>query len=274
MARSTTTRTRGTLALLIAAATIAKSAALAFAGDPLAVDVMANVKGFDKPQKIGTINAASGYKGHANAVSSKFEFHKDFAFLDKHYDFDYVNVVRDLSDGYKPLFPKGAPAIDPQSGDVSGSPEDDVPYYYHFKNEWQANTFDGGAIREDEKWSMFIDFPKAPKGDFLDFTNILVVRDHDSVKFEGKNQFGLLTAFDWRYDGADGTGNRGVSKIGDLRATDAALQKLVNDAMANEHLNAFKGWSSMITFTLVPTPGTLALLSAGAVLCVRRRRAA
>lgn len=240
--------------------------------DAVKVDVLANIAHWTGQQKIGTITMDTGRKGDARSVDANFEFAGTWGDLDKFYDFDWVNVVRDMSKGMKDaLFPRGAPAIDPQSGDVSGAAEDDYPYYYNWEKEWKPAKFDGETIHSEGKFSRFLDTPKSPdKEDFLKFSVLLTVRDDGKITKGGKDTFCILSGLDWEFVGGD----MAASTIGKERTIDDAFMKdFVVKALGEDHKDAFDTWTASFGCTLVPTPGSAALALMGIGAAWRRSRA-
>jgi hypothetical protein len=231
--------------------------------ETLNVPIKANVNG--TMQTIGGVSVNDKFPGaNADAVKSgltaTFSFETKFGFLDKYYDFDWVQIVtaETKPEDDELFFPTPLPTIDPRPSDNP----DKYPFYYSMK-EWNDNEFIR-KIHEDGKSSIFDDVPNRPKGSIFSFTNFLVVRDNGKWSLGGKKMFCVLGGFKWTYSGDDGTlnKNRGSSTIGDAIASPVTAGNIdsINAAIANGAASAndddYRAWKMAATnsCTLVPEP--------------------
>ncbi len=245
-------------------------------GRALTILVRADLPGASGRPTIGTLVANNNFDGHPSGMNGHFTFADRYAYLDKYYQFDWVNIVTDEPREASGLWPE-YPAVDPQAPPQNNN-EDDEPYYYN-RGEWDRNTFADETIHEEGKFSQFIDFPNQPETRTIEFMAFLVardIRDADKRQFDDK-RFCALAGWDWTYDGAEGDFDtrRGTSTVGSsIETRDPRVVDIINAAIANEANDSFEGWAALHTCTLVPEPGTLALLvGAGfvALLAVLRR---
>ncbi|MBL8962622.1 MAG: hypothetical protein KF787_06330 [Phycisphaeraceae bacterium] len=237
------------------------------------IDVNGKVQGFGTPQKIGSIavepGKADGFQGsgHASFMNGYFTFTNAFKSLDDTYDFNWINVVRRETGPALGLFSK-TPNMDPEM-------EDTFPHYYT-EAEWITdNKLNGRTLRGDQSFTQFIDFPKQPKERGFDFSTFLILQDNNKFALDGKKQFLVLAGWEWNYQGDDdfdGSKKNGVSTFGKAVTIDKTARDLITEAMANGKDGRFNGWTVLETFTMVPSPATVALACLGGVIAARRRR--
>ena len=208
------------------------------------VNVGANVAGFGNVQ-IGSIDVTAGVTA-TDVINGNFTFDAPYSFLDDWYDFRWINVVTAVTGAASPLFPNGAPAIDPQSPPTNAA-EDNEPFYYNTATEWNPNVIFGpGPTHTDGVGSNFHDAPQRGDGNGFNFSTYLTARN---VTAPGdKKKVGVLAGFTWSYAG---TGD--ASTFGGAIAVGAGDATAINNAMANAApATAFAGWSATTDFQLLP----------------------
>jgi len=208
------------------------------------VNVGANVAGFGNVQ-IGSIDVTAGGTP-SDVVNGKFTFNAPYSFLDDWYDFRWINVVTTVTGAASPLFPNGAPAIDPQAPPTNAK-EDNEPFYYNTATEWNPNVvFGPDHTHKDGVGSNFHDAPQRGAGNGFNFSTYLTARN---ITAPGdKKKVGVLGGFTWTYSG---TGDK--STYGAAIAVGAGDATAINKAMANANpANSFAGWSATTTFQLFP----------------------
>lgn len=261
------------------AALLVISAQETLRGAMLTVPVKANITGYVAYQEIGSIVANDRFRGlggpttDPSGLTATFTFADKFSFLDKRYDFDWVQIV-DAEAGMADFFPRPLPTIDPRP---AANP-DKYPFYYS-KAEWNANSFAGQTLHVDGKTSTFGDVPNQPKDTVFSFSAFLVVRDHGQWLLDGMKKFCVLGGFTWTYAGADGSfdSNRGTSTVGDgiVGPLDPRTIDRINSAIASSaeaaNSDPFRTWknAAMGTCALIPEPSSFAL-AAMAMLVVGR----
>jgi hypothetical protein len=209
------------------------------------VNVSANVAGFGNVQ-IGSIDVQTGVGGNTDRIDGKFTFDAPFGFLDDWYDFRWINVVTAVTGAASPLFPNGAPAIDPQAPPTNAA-EDNEPFYYNTATEWNPNiNTQAGPTHTNGVGSTFTDAPQRAAGNGFDFSTYLVARN---VTAPGdKKKVGVLAGFTWTY-----TGTGDASTFGAAIAIGAGDATAINNAIGNAApANSFPGWSATTDFQLLP----------------------
>ncbi len=240
------------------------------------IAVNGTVKGFDKPQQVGSIAVEAGKKdgkgweGEPSFMNGYFTFMDKFRKLDDTYDFNWINVCTKVTGDPTTIFSK-IPSMDPETDDA-------YPHYYS-QDEWiKDNKFGSRTLHGDRSYSQFIDFPGRGKGNGFDFSTFLILQDDKKFELDGKKQMLILAGWTWHYEGDDGERPKGTSTVGKEIAVDKTSIDLITTALKNGKDDNFKGWSAISTFTMdmasAPSPGSLMLAGCGTLLVLKRRRRA
>ncbi len=204
----------------------------------MTVDISALVRppcgGRGAERQIGSV-AVTTQGGQTENTDGRFTFTEGLEWVDKWYDFRWVNVLAvSIVNGVpERADADGAfPQIDPGPGD---GPE---PYYYN-EDEWSSGLFGATVIHDECVESRFCDNRGSPAGTIWIFNTYLVIADVTAGQLEPK-EFCVLDGFSWFSRGqAMGPNTTGI--IGAIGANPT----LIAAAIANANAPGFPGWAAL-----------------------------